>query len=146
MLSSILCVPKFFQNKNFRIIEDLASCEIYENFKVPTVKRAPIFIAITSVCPTILSFLIRNIFKAKKRCLEIKYNYAILEHMQTNSIVLNMNFWKNCKLTVPTKYFIEDGNLQIFGLVVSHLNCSRSITGTSTSTPLPLNSSSPTPG
>lgn len=111
MLSSILCVPKIFQNKNFRIIEGLASCEIYENFKVPTIKRAPIFIAITSVCPTILPCLIRNIFKAKQCCPEIKCNYAILEHLQTNSVILNMNFWKNCKLTVPTKYFTGDGNV-----------------------------------
>lgn len=77
---SILCVPKIFQNKNFRVIEDLVRCETYENVQVPTRNRAPIFIIITSVCPTFLSFLIRNIFKAKQCGLEIEYNYVSLEH------------------------------------------------------------------
>lgn len=56
-----------------------------------------------------------------------------------------MSFWKNWKLTFHIKYLVEEGNLWNFAHVVSHLNCSRSITGTSASTLLPLNSPSPTP-
>lgn len=90
-------------------------------------------------------FLIRNTFEAKQHCPEIKKNYAISEQVQVKSIILNMSFWKNWKLTFHIKYLIEEGNLWIFVHVVSHLNCSRSITGTSASTLLPLNSPSPTP-
>lgn len=78
--SSIHFVGKIFQNANFRVIGDLERCESYQNFKVPTMNGAPISIATTSVCPKFLSFLIRNLFKAKQCCPTIKHNYAILEH------------------------------------------------------------------
>lgn len=64
--------------------------------------------------------------------------------MQVKDIILNMSFWKNWKLTAYSKDFVKKGHLWIFALV-SQLNCSRSITGTSASTLLPVDSSSPTP-
>lgn len=117
---------------------------IFQNFKVPTINKATISAATTSVCPRYLSFLIRTLFKAKQHCPEIEKKNATSEQVQVKDIILNMSFWKNWKLTAYSKDFVKKGHLWIFALV-SQLNCSRSITGTSASTLLPVDSSSPTP-
>lgn len=91
---------------------------IYQNFKVLSINGGPIPLFTASVCLIFISFLVRNILKAKQCCPEIKYNcvvFVFYKMIQTN-ITLNRNFWENYKLLLHTKCFIEEGNLWIFAL------------------------------